>query len=106
MSMVLLQSMNEADCLDHQHRRTGATTERHHTCRSAYRASGLVQRLTAAGRLRSSNVRSRLQRTLAAFTAENRFISKLPVDVVGQPNFRLAQQRTNALDPTQGVRSA
>lgn len=63
-------------------------------------------RLTAAGRLRSSNVRSRLQLTSAAFTAKNRFISKLPVDVVGQPNFRLAQQRTNALDPTQGVRSA
>ena len=35
--------MNEADCLDHQHRRTSATTERHNTCRSAYRASGLVQ---------------------------------------------------------------
>ena len=50
-SMVLLQSMNEADCLDHQHRRTSATTERHHTCRSAYRASGLVRWPTAEGQI-------------------------------------------------------
>jgi hypothetical protein len=44
MSMVLLLSMNEADCLDQQHRRSSATTNRHLTGRSAYRASGLVQR--------------------------------------------------------------
>jgi len=42
MSMVLLLSMNEADCLDQQHRRSSATTNRHLTGRSAYRASGLV----------------------------------------------------------------
>jgi len=34
--------VNEADCLDHQHRRTSGTTGRHHSRRSAYRASGLV----------------------------------------------------------------
>ena len=44
-SMILLQSVNEADCLDQQHRRTGGTADRHHSCRSAYRASGLVPRL-------------------------------------------------------------
>jgi len=44
MSMVLLLSMNEADCLDQQHRRSSATTNRHLTGRSAYRASGLVLR--------------------------------------------------------------
>jgi len=41
--MILLQSVNEADCLDHQHRRTSGTTGRHHSRRSAYRASGLVR---------------------------------------------------------------
>jgi len=42
--MVLLLSMNEADCLDQQHRRSSATTNRHLTGLSAYRASGLVRR--------------------------------------------------------------
>ena len=36
--------MNEADCLDHQHRRTGVTTGDHNSRRGAYRASGLVRR--------------------------------------------------------------
>ena len=46
-SMILLLSVNETECLDHQHRRTSGSTSRHHTRRSAHRASGLVQRLTA-----------------------------------------------------------
>ena len=46
--MILLQSVNEADCLDHQHRRTSGTTGRHHSRRSAYRASGLVRWPVAA----------------------------------------------------------
>jgi len=47
MSMVLLQLMNEADCLARQHRRTGGITNRHSYCRSAYRASGLVLMVVA-----------------------------------------------------------
>ena len=43
-SMILLLSVNEADCLDHQHRRTSGRTNRQHSRRSAYRASGLVHR--------------------------------------------------------------
>ena len=39
--------MNEADCLDHQHRRTGATAGDHNSLRGAYRASGLVPRALA-----------------------------------------------------------
>ena len=45
--MILLLSMNEADCLVHQHRRTNGTTGRHNSRRSAYRASGLVRRCIA-----------------------------------------------------------
>jgi len=37
-----LQSMNEADCLDHQHRRAAASTHHQRPGRSAYRASGYV----------------------------------------------------------------
>ena len=51
MSMILLLSVNEANCLDHQDRRTGGTTDRHHCRRSAYRASGLVLRPGAVIRL-------------------------------------------------------
>jgi len=42
MSMVLLLSMNEADCLDQQHRRASGTTNRHLTGHSAYRAGGSI----------------------------------------------------------------
>jgi len=38
---------NEADCLDHQHRRPRGATKHHRRGRSAYRASGLVHRCTA-----------------------------------------------------------
>ena len=48
-SMVLLLSVNEADCLDHQHRRTSGTTDRQRSYRSAYRASGLVRRPIGVG---------------------------------------------------------
>jgi hypothetical protein len=41
-SMILLLSVNEADCLDRQHRRVTGATNRHQRRRSAYRASGLV----------------------------------------------------------------
>ena len=40
--MILLLSVNEADCLDHQHRRVRGATKHHQRGRSAYRASGLV----------------------------------------------------------------
>jgi len=42
MSMVLLLSMNEADCLDQQDRRTSEqrTTKHHNSRRSAYRECG------------------------------------------------------------------
>jgi len=39
--MILLLLMNEADCLDHQDRRTRGSTNHHRPGRSAYRASGL-----------------------------------------------------------------
>jgi len=52
MSMVLLLSMNEADCVDQQHRRSSATTNRHLPRRSALRASGLVRRPISAIRCR------------------------------------------------------
>ena len=45
--MVRLLSMNEADCLDHQHRRASGSTNHHRPGRSAYRASGLVHRCVA-----------------------------------------------------------
>jgi len=35
--MILLLSMNEADCLDHQHRRSEGATNHHQRGRSAYR---------------------------------------------------------------------
>ena len=79
MSMVLLQSMNEADCLDHQHRRTSATTERHYPDRSAYRASGLVLRLVAVGQISESKVGRRPYLTLASFQATVRCASELDV---------------------------
>ena len=41
-SMILLLSMNEADCLARQHRRTSERNEPPPPGRSAYRASGLV----------------------------------------------------------------
>ncbi|MFN9451202.1 MAG: hypothetical protein ACK58U_16290 [Rubrivivax sp.] len=45
--MILLLSVTEADCLDRQHRRVTAATNRHQRGRSAYRASGLVRRCVA-----------------------------------------------------------
>lgn len=54
--MVLVLSINEADYLDPQHRRNSGTTGRHNPCQSAYRAHGLVYRLTAAVRNLSANV--------------------------------------------------
>jgi hypothetical protein len=40
--MILLLSVNEADCLDHKHRGTSGTSHRQQSRRSVYRASGLV----------------------------------------------------------------
>jgi hypothetical protein len=39
--MILLLSMNEADCLDHQHGRVTGASNHHRRGRSVYRASGL-----------------------------------------------------------------
>jgi len=63
--MVLLLSMNEADCLDQQHRRSSGTTNRHLTGRSAYRASGLVLRLEAVTQFRRLKYSIRRYRPLA-----------------------------------------
>src|SRR3982750_1394177 len=41
-SMILLLSVDEADCLDHQHGRAEGSTNHHQRARSAYRASGFV----------------------------------------------------------------
>jgi hypothetical protein len=46
-SMILLLSVTEADCLDHQHRRVKGATNHHQRGRSAYRASGLAHRCRA-----------------------------------------------------------
>ena len=48
--MILLLSVNEADRLDHQHRRASGITNHQQGGRSAYRASGLVHRPAAAAR--------------------------------------------------------
>jgi hypothetical protein len=53
-SMILLLWVNEADCLDHQHRRVRNATNHRRRGRSAYRASGLdimVARHKAVARL-------------------------------------------------------
>jgi hypothetical protein len=49
--MILLLSVNEADCLDHQHRRARAAAKHHWRDRIAYRASGLVPRLISVDRV-------------------------------------------------------
>ncbi|QIL44312.1 hypothetical protein G7045_08600 [Acidovorax sp. HDW3] len=45
--MILLLSVTEADCLDHQHRRITSAKKRQQRSRSDYRASGLVRRCFA-----------------------------------------------------------
>jgi hypothetical protein len=54
MSMILLLSVTEADCLDRQHRRITGATKRHQRSRSVYRASGLVQRCIPVVDIRKS----------------------------------------------------
>jgi hypothetical protein len=64
--MILLLSVTEADCLDHQHRRITGATKRHQRSRSVYRASGLVHRPEAALQ-NTENAKHHLCPTLPGF---------------------------------------